>query len=206
LIFGGEIPTLSGSLPPCTGSQSGGYDRAVIQDPRSGTTQRASDADRDRMVNTLSEALAVGRLDREEHARRLDLALRARTMGDLAPLAVDLPAPVPAAPGAPASVVGMFGPASRRGRWTVPGRLRAIAVCGEVTLDLREARLGSETHVVGTNVCARIVLRVPAGVSVVDHGRGFFCARHAHREAGEGTPTVHLHGTSLFGDVLVLEG
>lgn len=47
---------------------------------------RASDADRDRIAEILREALAVGRLDAEEHAERIDLVYRAKTMGELEPL------------------------------------------------------------------------------------------------------------------------
>jgi VIT1/CCC1 family predicted Fe2+/Mn2+ transporter len=64
---------------------------------------RASDADRDAVVDRLREAAGEGRLEPDELEQRVDGALRARTYGDLAELLADLPADgrVP----------------SRRGRW-----------------------------------------------------------------------------------------
>uniref|UniRef100_UPI003F49BFDA DUF1707 SHOCT-like domain-containing protein n=1 Tax=Streptomyces bacillaris TaxID=68179 RepID=UPI003F49BFDA len=53
---------------------------------------RASDADRDRTADILREALAEGRLTADEHAERVDLVYRAKTVGELQPLVRDLPA------------------------------------------------------------------------------------------------------------------
>jgi DUF1707 SHOCT-like domain len=52
---------------------------------------RASDADRDAVVDRLREAAGEGRLEPDELEQRLDGALRARTYGDLAELLADLP-------------------------------------------------------------------------------------------------------------------
>jgi hypothetical protein len=54
---------------------------------------RASDADRDAVAARLRAAHTEGRLTVEELYERLDAALAARTMGDLAPLTADLPVP-----------------------------------------------------------------------------------------------------------------
>lgn len=52
---------------------------------------RASDADREAVVERLREAHAEGRLTVEEFTQRVDEAYAARTHGDLAPLTRDLP-------------------------------------------------------------------------------------------------------------------
>lgn len=52
---------------------------------------RASDADRDAVIERLRAATAEGRLDAEELDERLDAALRARTYGELERLVADLP-------------------------------------------------------------------------------------------------------------------
>lgn len=52
---------------------------------------RASDADRDAVVDRLREAAGEGRLEPDELEQRLDGALRARTYADLAELLADLP-------------------------------------------------------------------------------------------------------------------
>lgn len=50
-----------------------------------------SDSDRGAVVERLAAGLADGRLDAEEYEERLGLVLRARTVGELAPVAADLP-------------------------------------------------------------------------------------------------------------------
>jgi hypothetical protein len=52
---------------------------------------RASDADRERAVQTLGRHTAAGRLSLDEYAERVDRALAARTHRDLAALIADLP-------------------------------------------------------------------------------------------------------------------
>ena len=52
---------------------------------------RASDADRERVVDMLSDHGAAGRLDPEELEERTGTALSARTMGELEVLTADLP-------------------------------------------------------------------------------------------------------------------
>jgi Domain of unknown function (DUF1707) len=52
---------------------------------------RASDGDRDRVAALLQEHHAEGRLSAEEFSERLDVALNARTMGELDELLADLP-------------------------------------------------------------------------------------------------------------------
>src|SRR5215472_12509869 len=56
---------------------------------------RASDADRERVVASLRDHYAAGRLNGEEFNERLDKAYAATTLGDLADLQTDLPAPPP---------------------------------------------------------------------------------------------------------------
>jgi Domain of unknown function (DUF1707)/Domain of unknown function (DUF4190) len=60
---------------------------------------RASDADRDRVVERLGTAYSEGRLFRDEYDERLERALSARTYGELDQLMIDLPAA--AAPAVP---------------------------------------------------------------------------------------------------------
>jgi Domain of unknown function (DUF1707) len=53
---------------------------------------RASDDDRDRLVEQLQRHAVAGRLSMEEYAERVDRVLGARTHGDLAAVVDDLPA------------------------------------------------------------------------------------------------------------------
>jgi len=53
---------------------------------------RASDADREAVTERLRQAAGEGRLEPEELEERLDMALRARTYGELDRVLADLPA------------------------------------------------------------------------------------------------------------------
>src|SRR6202041_3308230 len=104
---------------------------------------RASDADRDRVLALLAEAMSDGRLTPEEHAERVQRACTARTLGELADLTTDLVAasaqPVRLDGGRVIS--GIFGPAKRDGRWVVPETLTVNAMFGEVGVDVTQAIL-----------------------------------------------------------------
>jgi Flp pilus assembly protein TadB len=58
---------------------------------RTAHSLRASDADRDAVVDRLRQAAAEGRLEPDEFEQRVDAALHARTYGDLAGLLADIP-------------------------------------------------------------------------------------------------------------------
>lgn len=98
---------------------------------------RASDADRERAVETLQVAAADGRITAEELEVRVETALSARTIDDLAVLTADLPA-TPSAPDV--LVINQEGGKYRKaGRWVLPGRIEIRTKLCKVTLDLTEA-------------------------------------------------------------------
>jgi hypothetical protein len=106
---------------------------------------RASHQDRDQVVELLRVSAGDGRLTAEELDQRLELALTARTYGELAELVADLPA-AGAAAGAPAprakDVVRIdthSGHTTRDGRWVVPQRIEARIRSGHLTLDFTRA-------------------------------------------------------------------
>jgi len=59
---------------------------------------RIGDAERDRAAEMLSEHMAEGRLTQPEFDERLDVAMKAKTAGELEPLFLDLPGPTPNLP------------------------------------------------------------------------------------------------------------
>ncbi len=67
---------------------------------------RASDAERDEVLDRLGRAHVEGRLDHDEFTDRTAAALAARTVGDLTALTVDLPPPMPPRPAAGPAVPG----------------------------------------------------------------------------------------------------
>jgi hypothetical protein len=113
---------------------------------------RASHDDRERVVEVLRVAAGDGRLTADELDQRIELALTARTYGELSALVADLPAQSAAAAasasGAAAAAakrkdvlrIDRFGANARQaGRWTVPKRVEVDVTGGNVTLDFTEA-------------------------------------------------------------------
>ncbi|MBO0822628.1 MAG: DUF1707 and DUF2154 domain-containing protein [Actinobacteria bacterium] len=134
---------------------------------------RASDADRDRVIALLGDAVADGRLTAEEHADRVERAYCARTLGELARLTTDLASPSeqPIRLDGKRPVTGVFGRDVRAGRWVVPNLLPVLAIFGDVELDLREAILqGGRIIVYVTLIAGSLHMIVPAGVVVETSG------------------------------------
>jgi hypothetical protein len=106
---------------------------------------RASHEDRDRVVELLRVSAGDGRLTAEELDERLELAMTARTYGELAKLVADLPVdgPMADAPAPRAKEVVRLetgsGHAVRIGRWTVPQRIEARVRSGQLKLDFTQA-------------------------------------------------------------------
>ncbi|MGH3258040.1 MAG: DUF1707 SHOCT-like domain-containing protein [Streptosporangiaceae bacterium] len=112
---------------------------------------RASHEDRDRVVELLRISAGDGRLSAEELDERLELAMTARTYGELAKLVTDLPAAgsVVSASALRAKDVARIDCGSahtkREGRWVVPQRLEVKVTSGHVLLDFRDAVITQPT-------------------------------------------------------------
>ena len=109
---------------------------------------RASHEDRDRVVELLRVSAGDGRLTADELDERLELAMTARTYGELAKLVADLPADgsVASAPALQAprakDVVRLdtgSGHTIRNGRWILPQRIEARVRSGHLKLDFTQA-------------------------------------------------------------------
>ena len=93
--------------------------------PRPGPSRgdlRIGDAERDRAASELAEHFAQGRLDREEHAERLDRIWAARTGADLEPVFADLPGH------ATLATTAVARPARQRREPRLPGPLLVLLV------------------------------------------------------------------------------
>jgi hypothetical protein len=106
---------------------------------------RASHEDRDRVVELLRVSAGDGRLTADELDERLELAMTARTYGELAKLVADLPVDGPVA-SAPAPRVKEIvrldcghGHTKKEGRWVVPQRIEARVRSGHLKLDFSQA-------------------------------------------------------------------
>ena len=163
---------------------------------------RASDADRERVVTVLADALADGRLTAEEHDERVTRAYAARTLGDLAELTSDLSGkdaqPLRLDLSKPA--LAIFGSEVRAGRWVVPEDFAATAIFGEVNLDLTEALL-QRPHVIihATAIVGNVHVLVPEGVNVRMSGTAIVGSKINHVRAIAAGPVVDIRAFTAFG-------
>ncbi|MFD5418765.1 DUF1707 domain-containing protein [Streptomyces sp. NPDC127069] len=193
-------------------------------------SMRASDADRERVVERLRDAVAEGRLDMEEFEERLEAAYKSRTYAELEPLTRDLPAPESSsalsyAPGpvsatssswqsriggtsASSSAVAVMSGFQRKGRWTVPAQFNAVAFWGGGELDLREADFAArEVVITCVAIMGGIEITVPPGVEVDVRGigimGGFDQGRSLENRPEPGAPRVVVNGLAFWGGVAV---
>lgn len=181
---------------------------------------RASDFDRDRVINLLSEAAADGRLTPDEHADRVGRAHQARTLGELVVLTADLaePGAQPIRLDGRKGVLGVFAKDARNGRWVVPASLPVLAFFGEVELDLREALLQSgRTVIYATVIAGSLHLIIPDGVAVEINGTavltrkinrtarmpGFGAASADADPAGNGRTVIEVRTVAMGGTIKV---
>ncbi|MEV0399830.1 DUF1707 domain-containing protein [Actinoallomurus sp. NPDC050550] len=166
---------------------------------------RASDADRERVVELLRDAHGDGRLTVDEHAERVEGAYTARTLGELAELTADLiPAEQQPIQIEHRPLIALFGTVRRGGRWVVPVSLPVSALFGTVEIDLREALL-QRRHVVvrAAMFGGRLRLVVPEGVRVEFTGRSVLGSRDLRVRApyADDAPVVEVSGVVVLGSV-----
>ena len=169
---------------------------------------RASDADRDRVLVLLAEAVSDGRLTMEEHAERVQRACTARTLGELADLTADLvvASAQPVRLDGGRVISGIFGPARRDGRWVVPETLTVNALGGEVEVDFTQAILQTRhVQLLATVIGGRLRLIVPEGVSVAVTAHMMVGRRRGGTPppAASDAPLIEVKGVVLGGEIIV---
>jgi len=137
---------------------------------------RASHEDRDRVVELLRVSAGDGRLTADELDERLELAMTARTYGELAKLVADLPAagsvtsaprPAPRAKEVVRIDTGS-GHTIRNGRWVVPQRIEARIRSGQLKLDFTEAVITQPTLQLDADVRSGHIILITRPGIVVD--------------------------------------
>ncbi|MFF9586840.1 DUF1707 domain-containing protein [Streptomyces achromogenes] len=166
---------------------------------------RASHADRDRVVELLTIAAGDGRLTPAELDERVEAALTARTLGELAVLTADLPEEAGPAPAKEVVRIEQHGAAATRsGGWTVPRRMEIESAWGDVTLDFSEAVIPYGTLRIDVDMQAgalRLITRpgvvVDADSLAIDYGQ--IKVRPASGSAVPAVLRVEIHGRLSFG-------
>lgn len=196
------------------GANDGG-EAAVTEEQRAADV-RASDDEREEVVERLRQASAEARLTLAELAERSDAAYHAKTRGELASLTADLPAPAPAgtAPAEPERkrapsrwIVSVMGGSERRGRWRPAEELNVVAVMGGSDIDLRGAEVAAaQITITAVAFMGGIDVIVPEGVEVELDGFDFM-GGHDQQLADvprrPGTPHVRVRSVSVMGGVTV---
>ncbi|GGS52353.1 hypothetical protein GCM10010156_08780 [Planobispora rosea] len=182
---------------------------------------RASDAEREAVVEQLRVASVEGRLTLGELTERTEAAYLAVTRAELAVVTSDLPqagqTPVPAPAYGPAGqqegrrrrwFVAVMGDSKRRGKWRIDRGLGAVAVMGDVVLDLREAEVRDNVvDIAATAVMGDVKIIVPDGVDVDLEGVAIMGDKKVQViEAPPGTnvPVVRVKAFALMGDIKVV--
>jgi hypothetical protein len=191
---------------------------------------RCSDTDREHVAEALRSATADGRIDLDELHERLERTYTAKTYRELEPLIADLPGaagpPLPARhppsavqpTGAPQprdrlggtatseSAVAVMSGTARSGAWVVPASFTAVAVMGEVKLDLREARFeAGDVTVNAVAIMGGVTIVAPPDLALQVDGVGFMGAFEGPREVIETGRQIRVRitGLALMGAVEV---
>jgi len=174
---------------------------------------RASDAERDRAIETLASAAADGRLTLEEYSDRSGAVLAARTLGELSGLTADVPArPVLSARGEIAASGGeisaLLGNESRKGSWVVPPHLTLRSVLGDVHLEMQHAVIRQHVTTIDATVrFGSVTIFVPDGIEVRLTGRAVLGAKSStlRGEPRPGAPVIEVRCDVLCGALTVTE-
>jgi Domain of unknown function (DUF1707) len=187
---------------------------------------RASDADRERVVEVLRRAVSDGQLTVEELEERAPSAYAARTHRELERLTADLSvephgaarATTEAAGGVGVSegeggtrwVVSILGGHDKRGRWRLAPRCTVLNVMGGSDIDLNDAELsGPLTELRMYSIMGGGEIRVPPGIDVQVSNfalMGGNDVKLGDEVAPPGAPTLHIRLVSIMGGAEVARG
>jgi len=186
-----------------------------------GDNVRASDLERQAVVDRLAAACGDGLLTLEEFSDRAGEAYAAVTRSELDDVVRDLrlpatvgdrlqpgrAAPGTAEPSRRSWIVALFGSNRRRGRWRAEPRIRTVAIMGSAQVDLRNALIeGHDVEILAGALMGAVHVVVPAGIPVDVRGFTLMGSRHndvAPTNTFDVGPRVLVRGYGLFGAVSV---
>ena len=181
-----------------------------VREPRE-PALRASNAERDRVVDLLAGAAGEGRITLEEYSERSAAALAARTNEDLAALTADLPAPAVSTSRSEVSpaheqIHTLLGNETRKGSWVVPARLSIRSVLGDCHIELQHAVIRQPvTTIEATAKFGSVTLYVPDGIEVRLSGRSVLGSKSSElrSEPRPGAPVIEVRCDVFCGAVNV---
>lgn len=175
-----------------------------------GSSERASDEDRDRAVTLLRDHCVAGRLTLDEFSARAGLALEARTHGELDAVLVDLPAAAPPAQRAARArrwIVSVMSETESKGRLRLGGHAAVIAFMGQCNLDLSRAEIdGPDLVVTAVGFMGEIKIVVPEGIDVEVTGLSIMGRKSiSMRDVPvlRGSPRILVRAFPIMGEVKV---
>jgi hypothetical protein len=131
------------------------------------------------------------------------------------------PAPVPAQPHKPTSVVipselvperagtvAFVGSQNRTGDWLLPRLFRVVAFMGNVEIDLTRARVGpGVSHIEVRSIMGNVEIKAPPEIRIECDGSAVMGNFESHAKAEHtdlaNAPVVRVSGVALFGNVEV---
>jgi hypothetical protein len=185
---------------------------------------RASDADRERVVDLLRQAAGDGRLDVEELDERTSAAYTTRTLAGLETLTQDL---VPASAAAPAAsggvvvrtggpdrgtrwIVSIMSGHDRKGRWRVAPTCLVLSIMGGAELDFNDAELSDPvTRIRVISIMGGTEIRMPRGVDVKVSKFALMGGHDVELDPDPpppGAPVIHISMFALMGGGEVRQG
>ena len=171
---------------------------------------RVSDAERTHVVNVLQKAIGHGLLSLDEFTERTDLALAAKTRGELNAVLVDLPGVTHTDPQAPVrekpvELRASMATLRKSGNWSVPRELVIYNRLGSTDLNFTEASIPhSEVHIELNCGGGTVRLVLPDSSSVVtDDVRMTAGSIRDKVGSGPGRPRFVLSGSVTAGSLII---
>jgi hypothetical protein len=177
--------------------------------PSRDSSTEASDDDRIRVAQLLSEAASNGRLTLDQYEARLAKAYAATSYDQLERLTNDLPEALEfrrgkSRPAPSTMLLAILSGFDRSGRWNVPGRMTTVTLFGGGTVDLRYADFTSaDVEIHAYSIFGGQTILLPPEVNVDIKGRGVMGAFDKSVEGAgtPGAPKISIKGFSLLGGV-----
>lgn len=181
----------------------------VPSGPGAPSGARASDADRDQVLDVLRAAAGDGRLTADEFTERMEAALSSRMLSELVVLTADLASGPGGASARAEDVIRIAqrgGSVRRAGRWVVPRRLELRTSWCDVVLDFTDAVITRNVLLIDLKVRGGSLILVTGPGTVVDADS--LTAHYTHVAVGPaaepGAPVtlrVQLAGRMRYGQI-----